>query len=286
MMFNGAGRRRAVVATSLLLCAALAAAACDGSSGSESSATTAVTTTSIAATTSSSTSTTSTSTTTTTTTLLPWQYFPTGTPVHVGNNGGSAAWLSKVDTTDPVIFLTIDDGYNRDPRVPVLLAEHGIPATLFVVPSAVSKDPGYFQVFTWLGGTINTHTVHHPNLKGMPYEEQVNEICGGVEGLRRRLGAVGNLFRPPFGELDKTSLAAASSCGIEAAVTWRVVLSDGRLTTIANRGMQPGDIVLAHFRPTLYEDLLLLIAAAEQQGLTFARLEDYVGAPIPPAPTG
>lgn len=279
-------RRRTVYSSALLLLGALVAPACSSSgesATSSGSATNVVTTTSIAASTTSSSTTTSTSstTTTTTTTLLPWQYFPTGTPVHVGNNGGSAAWISKVDTTDPVIFLTIDDGYLRDPRVPQLLAERHIPATLFVVPSAVSKDPWYFAQFFWNGGTINSHTVHHPKLKGMSYDEQVAEICGGRSALAKRLGGAGNLFRPPYGELDKTSLAAAGSCGIEAAVTWRVVLSDGNLNTIGNKPLQPGDIVLAHFRPTLYDDLLLLIGAVEAAGLTFARLEDYVGAPIP-----
>lgn len=280
-------RRRAIAASALLVVSLLLDAACSSTSSSDTSersdaadSATTTATTAPAATTTSSTTTTSTTTTTTTTTL-PWQQFPLGTPVHVGNNGGSAAWISKVDTTDPVIFLTIDDGYTRDPRIPQLLMEHHIPATLFVVPSAVAQDPWYFAQIFWTGGTINSHTIHHPKLKGMSFDEQVAEICGGTAALKRRLGGAGNLFRPPYGELDKTSLAAAGSCGLEAAVTWRVVLSDGHLNTVGSKPLQPGDIVLAHFRPTLYDDLLLLIDAVEAAGLTFARLEDYVGAPAP-----
>lgn len=221
---------------------------------------------------------TSTSSSTTTTTIPAWQQFPQG-PVKVyPPPRGSAPTLNHVETEDPVVFITIDDGLVRDPRIVQLLADHGATATLFLNAGPIHLDPGYFEPFLWLGGTINSHTSHHPHLRGMTYDQQRKEICAVVQQITKAYGGAGQLFRPPYGEWDRTTLAAAASCGVRAVVLWKETMADGELRTQGGHPLRAGDIVLLHFRPDLYDNLVALFAIMEQQGLTAARLDDYLPA--------
>jgi hypothetical protein len=52
-------------------------------------------------------------------------------------------------------------------------------------------------------------------------------------------------------------------------------MNNGRLTTVGGH-LQPGYIILLHFRRTLLTDLEAAVAAIEAAGLTVGRLESYL----------
>jgi len=255
------------------------AAACAGVD--EQSADSAVAATAAATTITTSTTTTSDAPTasvapTTTSTSVPWQQFPLGPVPALPPR--SIQSFSRVDTTDPVVFLTIDDGFVRDPRVPALLAEHGAPATLFLIAGSVTNDPEYFRRFVELGGTINSHTIRHAYLPGMSKEAQQDEICGMRQQIEATFGVAGHFFRPPRGEFDEATFAAARGCDLRAMVLWRVSVTDGVIDTWGTSPINPGDIILLHFLSTTYDSLVVLFAELDRLGLTVARLEDYLPA--------
>lgn len=257
---------------------ACALAACSGQDGGGAAATTAATTTTALATTTTALATTTappTTLATTTTTILPWQRYPIA-PLEVHK---STAVLTHIETTDPVVFLTIDDGFERDPRIPDLLAEHGATATVFIVASAVRDDPAYFQRFVDLGGTVNSHTIRHIHLKALDYRGQVREICGGAKAIAEaENGVSGPFFRPPYGEWNSDTVRAARSCGLRAVVLWHVSVNHSTIVTYGG-SIKPGDILIFHFRDDLYTDLQTVFAELDRLGLTVARLEDYLPAP-------
>jgi peptidoglycan/xylan/chitin deacetylase (PgdA/CDA1 family) len=221
--------------------------------------------------------TTSSAPSTTSTTEAPFVRLPSSSipPVVPGRNG--ARVVSRIDTTDPVLFLTIDDGIVRDPRVPEFLAAHDIPVTLFVTSGAVHEDPAYFAQFLDRG-TVNSHTRHHPDMTTLDEATQRSEICGGRASIERALGTAGTLFRPPYGTYDAATRRAAAYCGLNAVVLWRETLWDGNIDFAPPGYLRAGDIVLAHFRTDLYDNLVLISRLAEEAGLVFARLEDYLPA--------
>ncbi|MEI7622572.1 MAG: polysaccharide deacetylase family protein, partial [Actinomycetes bacterium] len=90
----------------------------------------------------------------TTTTTKAWPK----TPVNPIPPAGAVPVISRVATSDPVVFLTIDDGNVRDPRIPELLAEFNVPATLFMNEGPFLADPNYFLQVAASGGSINSHT--------------------------------------------------------------------------------------------------------------------------------
>ncbi|MFI0807424.1 polysaccharide deacetylase family protein [Streptomyces echinatus] len=187
----------------------------------------------------------------------------------------------RVPTRDPVVFLTYDDGAERDPRFVDMVRELRLPVTLFLTDGLAAPGHGHSARLRDLGAGIQNHTVGHRAPAGLPYAEQRAEICGQQDRLRTRLGVRPRLFRPPHGSYDPVTLRAAADCGISALVLWRVMLTPAGLTcTHGPRRLRPGDIVLvAPDGPTdlsLRERTVRVLRAAQQEGLTVGRLEDYL----------
>ncbi|MFM8861405.1 MAG: polysaccharide deacetylase family protein [Acidimicrobiia bacterium] len=279
------GRRSARSAASLAALATVGAlaslaAACSsvGSSSDRTGPMATTTTSSTSTTTTSTTSTSTTTSTTTTTTTPPWPR----TPVPDRPAVAPVPVLSRIATDDPVVFLTIDDGAVRDPRVADLLATARIPATLFVNESYYLADPDYFARVASGGGSINSHSRTHRRLTTLTEAQQRREICGMREVLSRHLLVPGHLFRSPYGVQNATTQRAAASCDNNAILMWRATINNGQVQYQQGDTLRPGDIVLAHFRADLYEGLVAFLFEAGRAGLTVAPIEDYL--PLPPSP--
>ncbi|MGA0877555.1 MAG: polysaccharide deacetylase family protein [Ilumatobacteraceae bacterium] len=184
--------------------------------------------------------------------------------------------IRKVDTTDNVVFLTIDDGIVRDPAAMDFIVENEWPVTLFLVSGEFKEDPAYFARVLEVGGTISSHTLGHPTLKGMDVEDQAHQICAMTDLIRSTLGDVGHLMRPPFGSWDKNTQRATASCGLNAVVLWNSSLWEGNIDIMHRKLLQPGDIFLTHFRRDLLSNLQTLKAWLDWSGFTLGRLQDYL----------
>lgn len=190
--------------------------------------------------------------------------------------------MDHVPTRDPVVFLTYDDGADRDPRFVDMVRELRLPVTLFLTDSIAGPGYGHFARLHALGAGIQNRTLDHRVLAGLPYAGQRAEICGQQDRLKSRLGLRPRLFRPPYGTYDTTTLRAASDCGISEIVLWRAVMTpNGLAYTRGEHRLRRGDIVLVGpdetTGPSLRERTTRLLRRAQQRGLTVGRLEDYLG---------
>ncbi|MEU6176633.1 polysaccharide deacetylase family protein [Streptomyces coeruleorubidus] len=190
--------------------------------------------------------------------------------------------VDHVRTRDRVVFLTYDDGAERDPRFVGLVRERRLPVSMFLTDSVVGPGYGHFARLRAVGASIQNHTLDHPALRGLPYAGQRAEICGQQHKLRSRFGVRPRLFRPPYGAYDTTTLHAAADCGIRAVVLWRASLGpDGDLTyTRGEPRLRPGDVIsVPSGEPaslTLTERTERLLREIEGRGLRVGRLEDYL----------
>jgi peptidoglycan/xylan/chitin deacetylase (PgdA/CDA1 family) len=177
-----------------------------------------------------------------------------------------------------VAFLTIDDGWIRQPQAITLMAAAHIPFTMFLVAPVAAADPAFFTRMETVGGVVEDHTVTHRSMRGKPYPFQRAEICGGASMLAKTFGRRPEFFRPPFGEYDSTTLRAVHDCGLTAAFYWSETVNNGTVNyqTSLHR-ISPGDIILMHFRQSFVADALAALTAIHQAGLTPALLEDYLG---------
>ncbi|MDI3385713.1 polysaccharide deacetylase family protein [Streptomyces sp. B-S-A8] len=191
--------------------------------------------------------------------------------------------VDRVPTDDKVVFLTFDDGAERDPQFVRMVRELQLPVSMFLTDRVVGPGYAHFAELRSVGATVQNHTLDHPYLPGLSYEGQRWEICGQQDKLKERFGIKPRLFRPPYGEYNDDTLRAAADCGISAVVLWRVSMQIDDLRYAGEAGLRPGDIVLAHFRgpaelngASLTEMTTRMLRRIQAQGFTVARLEDYL----------
>lgn len=191
--------------------------------------------------------------------------------------------IFRVPTDDRVIFLTADDGWHKDPRFVELLRDLDVPLSVFLTDEAARGDYGYFERLRLLGNAVHNHTVTHPELPRLSYEEQRREICRQQRLLTQRFGRATSLFRPPFGAYDADTVRAARQCGVRTMVLWSLEAFADRVEFSEPRArLRPGDIVLTHFRGpdewdgTMVDMARRVLRMAAEQGFAVARLEDYL----------
>lgn len=191
--------------------------------------------------------------------------------------------FTTIPTEQKVVFLTVDDGAEKDPAFLRMMSDLRIPYTAFLSDYLIKDDYGYFRKMRDRGVVLDNHTLHHPYLPGLSYTRQKREICGMQDVIEKRYGKRPVLFRPPYGNYNEDTLRAAKSCGIRYAPIWNEeVFVDHWEYREWDRGIHPGDIVLSHFRGrkdwkgTMTDMVRRFLDRVTAEGYAVARLEDYL----------
>ncbi|WP_228079648.1 polysaccharide deacetylase family protein [Streptomyces profundus] len=206
----------------------------------------------------------------------------TSEPGHLTGEGLPPV-IVQVPTDQKVIFLTIDDGADKDPRLLDMLRELEIPVSGFLADEVARADYGYFREAQREGYAMHNHSINHREMNRLSLAEQRAEICGQQAIMEKELGHRPVLFRPPYGAYDENTLRAAADCGIELVPLWAAEAFPDRIDFGRPDGkFHPGDIVLTHFRgehewgADMTDMVRLLVDTATEQGFAIARLEDYL----------
>ncbi len=204
---------------------------------------------------------------------------PTIQPVQypVPNETDLVPVISRIPTTQPVVFLTIDDGVYKEPQAfPLMIANH-LQASFFLVYRFINDNPGYFgELSQATGSLIEDHTYDHSLLTNLTYDQQIQEICSDATVLTQWYGRRPVLIRPPGGDYNADTQRAAAACGMKAVIMWDVTIDNGKLNYQVGNHLRPGDIVLMHFRTTFTEDIQAFINAVNKQGLQTELLQNWI----------
>ncbi|MEV3928873.1 MULTISPECIES: polysaccharide deacetylase family protein [unclassified Streptomyces] len=191
--------------------------------------------------------------------------------------------FTTVPTKERVVFLTMDDGAEKDPELLRMMTELKIPYSAFLSDYVVSDDYGYFKDMQARGVTLNNHTLNHRYLPGLSKADQRREICGEQDKLEKYFGKRPTLFRPPYGNYNGDTLRIAKSCGIKAVPLWAAeAFPDHMEWREWDRDLHPGDIILTHFRGdedwdgSMADMVRRVMKTVTDKGYAVARLEDYV----------
>ncbi len=196
--------------------------------------------------------------------------------------------LYRVPTTQHAVFITIDDGWTRDARVVKLVRAMHLPITAFLVQQAAdqTKQIRFFRALRDAGASIQDHTIDHPVMPSLSVAGQRRQICHTARAFRQIYGRQPTMFRPPYGAYNATTLRAAAYCGMGATFMWSAEMRSRHLSFAHRGGLQPGDIVLFHFRPELYDELRIFLSAARAHNLGIGSLQDFIRfGPKPPTLT-
>lgn len=155
-----------------------------------------------------------------------------------------------VETTEPVIALTFDDGPDPEylPALLQVLATHQVQATFFMVGRRAAEHPDIVRQVAAAGHAIGSHSWSHHSLPELTWRDRLKEMRRGGDALDR---AYSRLFRPPYGHQTLQSRLEAYLLGLEV-IGWSVDVWDWLKTDSATIAADlehkagPGDIVLLH----------------------------------------
>lgn len=178
--------------------------------------------------------------------------------------------------------LTFDDG-PFPVTTPVLLAQlHalGVPAEFFFIGRDTLAQPAIAARAGAAGVQIGNHTLTHPEMSTLPYAQQAKEIADGAAAIRAVTGVHASYFRPPHGNYDADTIAAAQAAG-ETTVLWDVDPGDWRSLTpdqivdlVTSHARAPAVIILHTGKEATIEALPRIVAAYRRAGFSFVTLDE------------
>ncbi len=194
--------------------------------------------------------------------------------------------FSRVPMTEKVVFVTIDDGIEKDPKFIQMVKDFQIPITISLADVLIRDDYAYFEKLYETGYvSIQNHTLTHPlYMPGLAASRQLDEISGQQTKLHKEYGVKPYIFRPPGGSYDATTVSSASEAGLKGVMLWKetMQITDMEYQTSAHT-LNPGDIILCHFRgpaqlhgETMVHMMIHLYKHIQAQGFTVADVTKYV----------
>ncbi|HEY0717278.1 MAG TPA: polysaccharide deacetylase family protein [Streptosporangiaceae bacterium] len=100
--------------------------------------------------------------------------------------------FSRVPMTDRVVFVTIDDGIEKDPNFIQMVKDFQVPITISLADTLIRDDYAYFEKLYETGYvSIQNHTVTHPlDMPALTAARQLDEVAGQQGKLHREYGVM------------------------------------------------------------------------------------------------
>ncbi len=108
--------------------------------------------------------------------------------------------IRRVGALPKKLALTFDDGPDPEwtPAILAILKEKKVPATFFMIGSAMEANPGLVQQVLADGHEIGNHTYTHPDLSDTPATAVRLELNATQRLFQALTGRSMRLFRPPY----------------------------------------------------------------------------------------
>ena len=160
--------------------------------------------------------------------------------------------ITRVETSDSIVALTFDDGpvHAYTDSILAVLAQFEVPATFFMVGSAMQDNPGIAARVLEQGHELGNHSFSHPQfLFKLP--GAIHREIESTDSLIRAAGQDGEIFvRPPYGK-RLIGLPLYLRSQNRPVVLWDLEpdtyhsQADG-VVQYVNENVRPGSIILLH----------------------------------------
>lgn len=175
--------------------------------------------------------------------------------LNIGEYGGFYL-NSNVTEDDKVIYLTFDCGYENGYTEQILdvLEKHQAPACFFVTQTYIRDNVDLVKRMKEAGHDVGNHTIHHPCMVNLSYEEIIDEVSGCAEYMKEATGYdMDPYLRPPCGEYSERTLMLTHDLGFKT-IFWSMAYKDYDVHN------QPGaDYVINHFRKYHHNGAIVLM---------------------------
>ncbi len=191
-----------------------------------------------------------------------------------------------------MIALTFDDGPSPyTPQVVNILVKEHVPATFFVVGQQLNDFADGLRDELRHGFVIGNHTENHAWLTHYSAAAQAAQVHDAAVRMERLGAPAPQLFRPPYGVYDSTTLAILKQAHL-LMVMWSIDPGDwrrpgtGAIVSNVLANSKPGAIVIMHDgggdRSQTVAALPAIISGLRKRGYQLVTVPQLVAADPPP----
>lgn len=171
-----------------------------------------------------------------------------------------AAYLG--DTTQKVIYLTFDAGYENGCTAKILdtLKKHDVPAAFFLVGNYIEKNPDLVKRMVAEGHIVGNHTMHHYDMSKISDPSAFQKELEDLEALYEEVTGteMAKFYRPPQGIYSEDNLQTAKALGYRT-VFWSLAYVDW------NNNAQPTEEqAFAKLLPRIHDGAVVLLHSTSQ----------------------
>ncbi len=182
----------------------------------------------------------------------------------------------RVETVQKAVALTFDVVWEpaETGRILDTLDRYRVSATFFLTGDWIRKNPDLAREIMVRGHEIGQHSQSHKIMTGMKEETLAKEFDMAEETLREELGVQATLFRPPYGEVDRTLADFATGRGYRVII-WSIAPQDwldpgvDKIVSRVVKNLHNGAIIMLHTSSSqAVEALPVIIQSVKMRGYT------------------
>ena len=196
-----------------------------------------------------------------------------------------AAYLG--DTTQKVLYLTFDSGYENGSTEKILdvLKKHNAPAAFFLVGNYIEKNADLVRRMVQEGHIVGNHTMHHLDMSKLSDKAAFTKELQDLETLFKETTGkdLPKFYRPPQGIYSQENLQMAKELGYKT-VFWSLAYVDWKNDAQPTKEQafskllprtHNGAVVLLHSTSSTNAEILdELLTKWESSGYRFAPINE------------
>jgi len=160
-----------------------------------------------------------------------------------------------------------------------ILQEQGVRTTFFVGGMWANKNAEMLQKIVDAGHELGNHGYFHKDHSTLSVESNKEEIAVCHQTVKTLVGVEMNLFAPPSGAFNSTTLDVVDLLGYKT-IMWTKDTIDWRdhdtslIVKRATKNIKNGDLILMHPTQNTVEALPQIIEQYQQKGITLTTVSD------------
>ena len=167
------------------------------------------------------------------------------------NEPNEAIYYGNQNTSNISLMINVYWGTEYLDSILNILEQYEVKCTFFVGGQWVEKNPDYLEKIYDNGHEIGNHGYFHKDHDKLTYSQNYDEIYVNHQLVKQTIGIDMNLFAPPSGAYNKTTLSVADSLGYKT-IMWSKDTIDWRdhdsnlIFDRATKNIKGGDLILMH----------------------------------------
>lgn len=163
-----------------------------------------------------------------------------------------------------------------------IFEEKGVKTTFFIGGTWAVMSEDYLKKIYDNGHELGNHGYHHKDHDKISEEENAKQIKNTHTIIKELLGVEMNLFAPPSGAYNKTTVSVATSLGYKTIMWTRDTIDwrdhdENLIYSRAIKNASGGDLILMHPTDATVKALPRIIDYLQEKGLKVTTVSENIG---------